>query len=100
MDAGKRRRPGANADTSAVLALRALSFLAEEPERLGRFLALSGLGPDELRIRASDPVLLGGVLDHLLADEPLLLAFAATQGVEPEEVASARRHLPGATPRE
>jgi hypothetical protein len=98
MDAGKRRRPGANADTSAVLALRALSFLAEEPERLGRFLALSGLGPDELRIRASDPVLLGGVLDHLLADEPLLLAFAATQGVEPEEIASARRHLPGATP--
>lgn len=98
MDAGKGRRPGADAEASAVIALRALAFLAEEPERLGRFLALSGLGPDELRSRASDPGLLGGVLDHLLADEPLLLAFAATLDVRPDEVARARRHLPGALP--
>ena len=62
-------------EAAEALCLRALSFLVEDPERLSRFLALTGLGPEELRARASDPALLGGVLDHLLADERLLLAF-------------------------
>ena len=65
----------AEGEAAQALALRALAFLAEDPERLGRFLALSGMGPAELRTRASDPALLGGVLDHLLSDERLLLAF-------------------------
>lgn len=87
----------AERDGAEALALRALAFLAEDPERLGRFLALSGLGPGELRTRTTDPALLGGVLDHLLSDERLLLAFAQAHGLKPEEAARARRHLPGAT---
>ena len=79
-----------------ALALRALAFLAESPERLGRFLVLSGLGPRELRAHAADPALLGGVLDHLIADERLLRDFAEARKLPPEEVARARRHLPGA----
>jgi hypothetical protein len=79
-----------------ALALRALAFLAGDPERLGRFLALSGIGPAELRERASDPLLLGGVLDHLLGDERLLLAFAEAMDVAPDAAARARRLLPGA----
>jgi hypothetical protein len=87
-------------EAAETLALRALAFLAEDPERLGRFLALSGMGPAELRARASDPVLLGGVLDHLLSDERLLIAFADAHGLKREETARARGHLPGATARE
>ena len=87
----------AERDGAEALALRALAFLAEDPERLGRFLALSGLGPDALRPRTTDPMLLGGVLDHLLSDEPLLIAFAQAHGLQPDEAARARRHLPGAT---
>ena len=83
-------------DAAEALALRALAFLAEEPERLGRFLAMTGLGPAELRMRAADPELLGGVLDHFLGDERLLLAFADSGAIPPEEVARARRALPGA----
>ena len=94
----KALEPMAGRDAAEALALRALAFLAEEPERLGRFLALSGLGPDELRSRATDPALLGGVLDHLLADERLLIAFAEANGVRPEEAGRARLHLPGAAP--
>jgi hypothetical protein len=92
----KPRATAAERDAAEALALRALAFLAEDPERLGRFLALSGLGPGELRSRAGDPALLGGVLDHLLSDEPLLLAFAAAQELRPEAVARMRRQLPGA----
>jgi hypothetical protein len=93
------RSPNAAAerDAAEALALRALAFLAEDPERLGRFLALSGIGPGELRSRAGDPALLGGVLDHMLSDERLLIAFAEANELDPEEAARARRHLPGAT---
>jgi hypothetical protein len=92
----KRREPAAERDAAEALALRALAFLAEDPERLGRFLALTGIGPGELRSVATDPALLGGVLDHLLADERLLVAFAEANELEPEAAARARRHLPGA----
>jgi hypothetical protein len=92
----KRRDPAAERQAAEALALRALAFLAEDSERLSRFLALSGIGPDELRSRAADPVLLGGVLDHLLSDERLLVAFAEANALRPEEPARARRHLPGA----
>ena len=37
------------------LAIQALSFLAADPERLGRFLAITGIGPDAIRKAAVDP---------------------------------------------
>ena len=37
------------------LAVAALGFIAAEPERLGRFLALSGIGPDSIRTAAREP---------------------------------------------
>lgn len=82
-------------DLAEALALRALGYLAAEPERLGRFLAVTGIGPDSLRDHAADTDLLAAILDHLLADESLLLAFSAEDGADPAEVARARRHLPG-----
>jgi len=76
-----------------MLAIDALSFLAGEPEALGRFLALSGIGPTMLRAAASDPVFLAGVLDYFLSDEPLLLAFANQAGIPAERISAARRAL-------
>ena len=79
-----------------TLALQALAWLAVDPERLGLFLAETGLGPAELKRRAGDKALLGGVLDHLLAREPLLLRFAAEHDLDPAAPALARAKLPGA----
>ena len=79
------------------LGIVALSFLASEPTRLSRFLDLCGLGPNNLRAAAADPGFLAAVLDYLLADERLLIAFAAECEVAPESVAAARRAL-GAPP--
>ena len=79
-----------------TLGLLALAFVVEDDEGLmPRFLALSGLVLDDLRYRAQDPVLLGAVLDFLLAHEPDLLAFAAAQAIAPADVARLRRLLPG-----
>jgi hypothetical protein len=77
------------------LAIQALSFIAEEPERLGRFLALSGLGPGSLRAAARQPHFLTGVLDHVLGDEKLLLAFAQHVTIDPDEVKRAQHALAG-----
>jgi len=96
------RRPTADRaelkkDAAAALAIDALGFIAGEPEQLGRFLALSGIGPDSLRAAAREPNFLLGVLDHVTGDEALLVAFAGHSGIDPAEVARARDVLAGGT---
>jgi hypothetical protein len=77
------------------LAVAALGFIAAERDRLGRFLALSGIGPDSIRAAAREPQFLAGVLDHITSDERLLLAFAAENDIDPEAVMRARDVLAG-----
>jgi len=96
-EAGKPDR-GAQQAAAAELAIAALTFIAEEPERLGRFLALSGIGPESLRAAARDGGFLLGVLDYLLGDESLLLTFAEQAAIDPADVAAARDVLAGETP--
>jgi hypothetical protein len=81
-----------------VLAIEALRFLAEEPERLGRFLALSGLEAQSLRDAAREPNFLLGVLDHLVGDERLLRQFSDQQEIAPEVVTRAFDLLAEARP--
>lgn len=82
-----------DADQAETIALSGLAFLAEDPQRLGRFLALTGIGPQELRARAQTPRVLAAVLDHLMHDESLLLVFAASLSVKPELIAPAHALL-------
>lgn len=92
MGKSNRSLPPEEAETLAIHALR---FLAGDSARLGRFLALTGLEPAELKASASEPHLLAAVLDYLLRDESLLLVFAADQRVAPESVALAHHSLTG-----
>lgn len=77
------------------LAVQALSYLAGDPEQLGRFLALSGLGPETLRTASRDPHFLAGVLDFVAGDERLLVAFADDVELKPQDVMQARAVLSG-----
>jgi hypothetical protein len=79
-------------------AISALGFLAADEMRLERFLALSGLGPHNLRRAAADSGFLAAVLDYVVADEGLLVAFAEQEGLDPAAVARARHSLAGAPP--
>ena len=54
------------------------------------------MGPEQVRERCSDPEFLAGVLDHVLSDETLLIAFVEERGLDPLLPAAARRELPGA----
>src|ERR1044072_6767594 len=77
------------------LAIQALGSLAQAPERLGRFLSLAGIGPDDIREAAADSGFLAGVPAHVPSDEPLLLALAEHIGVKPEAVMRAHAALSG-----
>ena len=89
----KRARPSPAA--AEMLAVQALAFIAEDPERMGAFLAATGIAPGAIREAARSPDFLAGVLEHMLADESLLVAFADSAGLDPAEIARARRALGG-----
>lgn len=79
------------AEDGLALSVRAFTFLADEPARMERFLALTGLDPGDLRQQAGNPAFLCGVLDYLLQDETLLLTFCAEAHLDPASIAVARR---------
>jgi Protein of unknown function (DUF3572) len=76
-------------------AIQALGFIAAEPQSLSRFLETSGISVDRIRQTAREPGFLAGVLEHMLGDESLLLAFARSAGIDPAEVARAASALGG-----
>ncbi len=87
------KRDSPDREAAESLAIQALAYLAGEPERLGRFLALSGLGPEQVRRAAAEPGFLAGVLEYLSSDESLLLGFAEHVRVAPAEIARAQAAL-------
>lgn len=88
-----RKPPPLDLDGAESIAISALGFLACDGPRLGRFLALTGIGPDELRAAAATPGLQAAVLDHLLNDESMLLMFTAENGFEPQRIGYAHALL-------
>ena len=79
----------ADAESTAIAVL---TWLAGEPEMLSRFLALSGVRPDQLRSAVNDPAFLAGMLDFLMGHEPTLLAYCEATNSRPETVVAAAQH--------
>ena len=80
-------------DRAATISLRVLVFLAEDRDRLQRFLNLTGIAPDALSGLAPEPHFQAAVLEYLLADEPLLLEFCGKEEITPSQPAKALRIL-------
>ena len=92
--------PSLTQEAGEGLAIQALTFIAGDGERLGRFLATTGIGPAQIRAAAQEPGFLIGVLDYLAGDERLLSAFAAETGVNPADIGKAIAALGGHWERE
>lgn len=73
-----------------MIGVAGLSWLAADPERIGRFLAITGLGPENVRAAARDPAFLPALLDYLLGNETELLAFAGEMNLDPARIRAAR----------
>ena len=80
-------------EVSEIVAIQALSFVAGDPERLGLFLAESGIGPETLRSAAKDPHFLGQVLAFVMRDDATVKAFAEASKLHPTNVAAAHQAL-------
>ncbi len=80
-------------ELAEIVAIQALSFVAGDPERLGVFLAETGIGPETLRSAAADPHFLAGVLDFVLRDDATVKEFAAASELDPATIAAAREVL-------
>lgn len=86
---GNLKNPKRSSVDPHEIAIRVLGWLAADPDMLGRFLALTGMEPGQLRHAVDDPGFLGGMLDFLMAHEPSLLAFCEATGTAPEAVMTA-----------
>src|ERR1700684_158053 len=80
-------------EVAEIVAIQALSFVAGDPERLGLFLAESGIGPETLRTAATDPHFLTHVLDFVLRDDATVKAFASASQLHPTNIAAAHQAL-------
>ena len=80
-------------EVAEIVAIQALSFIAGDGERLGRFLAESGIGPETLRNAAADPRFLVSVLDFVMRDDATVKAFADASQLHPTNIAAAHQAL-------
>jgi len=80
-------------DTASALALQAMAFIVADSGHASRFLSLTGLDIATLRARLDSNDMQTAVLDYLLGDESLLLAFCAEANIPPEAIAPAHNAL-------
>jgi hypothetical protein len=82
-------------ENAETLALRALTWMASDEDILARFLGASGAAPGDLAPGATDPRFLGAVLDFVLTDDSLVIAFCDAAGYPYQAPMAARAALPG-----
>jgi hypothetical protein len=80
-------------ESARQLALDALLYLASDELRMSKFLQATGMDATDLRSRARADGTLVAVLEYLLADESMLLVFAANGSHPPGAVLPALERL-------
>ncbi len=89
-----------NPQDAGLMAMKALVWALSDEARAERLLSLTGLTPDDLRARITDPVLQAAVLAFLESHEPDLIACAEGMDVSPGALVAARMELEGVQPNE
>ena len=84
---------GSNRDAEAALALHALIWALKDEVRAERLLQLTGLTPEDLRMRANSAEVQVAVLNFLEAHEPDLIACAKALETTPLTLVQARMKL-------
>ena len=82
-------------EEAQAIAMAGLAMLADQPERMARFLAVSGVEPAQIRGLAETADFQAAILGHIRSDESLLLVFVAQLGIEPIRVSEAEASLGG-----
>ncbi len=89
----RNSKPLSTQQAAREVSLGALGFLAADPERIGPFLAESGLSPADLRGIAGSTAFHVALLDYLINRQDLLIAYAENSRIDPGHVVAAREIL-------
>ena len=84
-----------NEEVATGHALNALSFIIADENMQDRFLALSGMSPDEMKERLQETEFLASILEFLVSHEPDLISYAESANQRPELIVTAWRALGG-----
>lgn len=82
-------------DAAETFALRALGWLATNPDLLPVFLGSTGASETDIKTQAADPVFLAAVLDFLMMDDAWVVAFCDQAKLPYDHLLAARAALPG-----
>ena len=63
-------------ETATKIAIDGLQYLAGDTEQLSRFVALTGMAPNDMRNAAASPEFLAAILDFYLGGSTYYAAFA------------------------
>ncbi|MDR6950914.1 hypothetical protein J2X65_000257 [Ancylobacter sp. 3268] len=85
-----KSKPLSTRQAAREVAIGVLGFMAGDPERIGAFLAESGLSPADLRGVAGSPAFHVALLDHLINRQDLLIDYATQAKIDPGHVVAAR----------
>jgi Protein of unknown function (DUF3572) len=72
-----------------------LAWLAAQDDLFAAFMGTTGASPEDIAVRASDPVFLGAVVTFVLSEDAYVLAWAEATGQPPELAVRIMAGLPG-----
>jgi len=87
------RKQSYDIDAAEAVAFRAVAFVVSNDEYLADFARRSGVCPSLFPDMIENREFLVGILDHLLADESLLLAFCGNADIDPSDILPVRDAL-------
>ena len=82
-------------ETAYTIGLKAITYILGEEDLLSRFIALSGIGENEIVESLQDPNFLSASLDFLLNNEKDLISFCDDSNIDRNEPWNASRILGG-----
>ncbi|MDN5249025.1 DUF3572 family protein [Bartonella sp. TP] len=88
-----------NTDRAELTSLKALYFISKDEKETAKFFETTGLNPVDARQALKIPGFLASIIEYLMADEKLLLAFCADEGINPENIAKYHALLEEVQPR-
>ena len=78
-----------------TLGVQAFSWVAEDADRLNAFMVMTGASPADVVKNISQAAFLGTVLDYILTEDALVVAFCDDRHFAYTSVMQARALLPG-----
>ena len=80
-------------EAAEQVSIKGIGYLAGDHEQLSRFLALTGMSPQDIRPQIAETSFQVAILDFFLGHEPTLLSFAASIGIDPSDILKAKQAL-------